>query len=1451
MPDGSLPDRSNGGVIQAIDSGNGLNPINLDFRHQFVMHHMDITVTGPLPNGTIQNEDAIALVDYSLQQEGSANNGYPMIRVDTMPAWINKLGGNFSFITSQITAYIITLKDGSTLEVVSLAQLINLCGGKGADNGLRPVSSTGIERYRAYANFEQTPVPTATIGPLLTNYPLNQSVAITGQAQAYSAYARFVVIDNFTVRKIDPADPANPDKVSHYTIIEPPGQKGELWDNTSDPYTFIPPEPGMYEVTLFVSDYQGRASATYPVRKVFTVGTAGTCIPTTATLRILGESELVLPSVGTYTMPVGKSEVTLAFAKVGKLTVNGVERGNGLSFANITVTSPVTLSYQSTDGTECWEKVLNPAQPPVECTPVAWKMGIILMGRTSQNTQLSTGQPSYGLDTDIDTIAFQPPNGVTGTFYLNGVAQNSQPKHYLELPVSSGSGPFLIQFKSSDGAQCWEKTFTWETQQQNECPKVWLDGPGEKLISSGEKILLPFNGSLDLYATYRTEENPRENAFVYWKIKKPDGTVFTMNMEAEDYQSGGRDRIRWVQRTTDHLYLPTSEAYPAEYVVEFDMPGTYEVWIDYQALGNSDWPSDCSWKITVEVENVLCSQTHVEATVNGQTKQLLPEEPLRLTKDVPTSVSWVVQNDADLVGIRTDWTLTKEGAVTPIKTGTGSNLFSHTFADTVDTMYTLTVRIQLNGVICTKAYTVLIEGNPCEQVQLVASINGQPIALSATGSDTYELQLETGEAHAAAIYATYKGSAANITVNWSLQHNGQVSRYVAGANPFTHTFNEATENQYTLEAAVKINGVTCTKTLVIKLKSKTCADLYLHLYDSVSGEITPNVNGTTKRIRTVNLAEWRLAITDNRFSVMTENDETHVLQAEWTSVIYNHSASPTMFVGRHTPEGTYTVTAKVTDPRYPSLQGCTFTFKLIVDNHADCSGIYLHMFDSVRDDWTYDVNGKTVTIQADKVDLLGFSLAPTVADWQSKLIDALWSGTLPNSLGPNEKEAYVLQNVAPGTYTVTAKVDDPVAFPNSGGCTFSATVVVGTDTPQPPPSACPTCQPGGEVDGGKLKLRLYDSENRLLQGEADGVWEREPVKIEVEIDQTKLEQAFSAVDDEIMKAVEKQEEEFLAKYQEPEYSDVEVMADPAEWVTKTNPLTKWPTTVPMTMGGPGISATFALNPKLPLQQKISTRTTAPNLTTWGSSIEGRPPYKVKVEDFLIDAPYRVKMTVNFKKCEPSAEEDSASAAKTCTSGSETITLEEEFTIKVTGEEATFQVFEPNATGELAHTAEWAQYHARDRYQQSKPLDFYAGERILARVKLNPIHRHPVSGKYPVITAATAWMSETGRQATPLISTLSLGAVSPVLWAGPEQYVDRLGMREQGIDTPIMGDKRKGLQHNKSASVYFHVQFGFGAQKGSAYPVKSAATASPNPYRVTLFIIGNAWERQGIRNNATH
>ncbi|WP_400162208.1 ABC transporter permease [Brevibacillus sp. TJ4] len=388
---------------------------------------------------------------------------------------------------------------------------------------------------------------------------------------------------------------------------------------------------------------------------------------------------------------------------------------------------------------------------------------------------------------------------------------------------------------------------------------------------------------------------------------------------------------------------------------------------------------------------------------------------------------------------------------------------------------------------------------------------------------------------------------------------------------------------------------------------------------------------------------------------------------------------------------------------------------------------------------------------------------------------------------------------------------------------------------------------GGDFDGGEIGLEIYDSDNRQLQrleAQADGVWEREPARIRVVIDQTKINEGFARTEQEINANIA------MYKAQLEEYvsgngvQNIRVTATPEQIVNAKSLAVYEPATLQLQVSGPGTPQQWPVSSTSTGGDFLYTGTVVPTQTTWRQVLDSRP-YVAQINGFVITMDHRIDFNVSYDVCSGDEEEEA------CDSRSFTRTMSGRYTITVTGGQRSFEVFEPNATGSIHHTAEWIEYHARDRYPDSRPNDFYAGERILSQLELQPRHRHPVSGKYPVVESAVAWISETGRQQTALQSRLVLQPAGETRWRGPNYQASKLGTREQGVDTPLMGDKQRGFQKDASYAVYYSVSFQFGVEKGFPYANKLSGTGhGQEDYRIPFRIIANAWERQGIRNHST-
>lgn len=389
---------------------------------------------------------------------------------------------------------------------------------------------------------------------------------------------------------------------------------------------------------------------------------------------------------------------------------------------------------------------------------------------------------------------------------------------------------------------------------------------------------------------------------------------------------------------------------------------------------------------------------------------------------------------------------------------------------------------------------------------------------------------------------------------------------------------------------------------------------------------------------------------------------------------------------------------------------------------------------------------------------------------------------------------------------------------------------------------------GGEFDGGEIGLEIYDSDNRQLQKlslQADGVWEREPATIRVVIDQSKINEGFQKTQQEINSKISEYKSALEQSVSGEGIQNVTVTAQPG-WISDAKSMAVYsPQQLDLKVSGPGTAQQWQVSSASTGGDYLYTGTVVPTQTTWREELQSQK-YKAEINGFVISMDYSIQFELAYDSCSTGDDGE-----ETCEPQSQSKTMSGRYTITVKGGERLFEVFEPNATGSLRHTSEWSEYHARDRYPNSQPLDYYAGERILTQVELQARHRHPVSGQYPVVVAAQAWISETGKRQTALQSSLSLKATSPQLWRGPTYSVSKLGERETGVDIPLMGDKQRGFQKDSTYTVHYFVQFRFGASKGFPTFNKSARQGhGPGDYRIAFRIIANAWERQGIRNHTT-
>ncbi|WP_232697946.1 hypothetical protein [Brevibacillus daliensis] len=1391
------------------------NPLGLEDGTEFRLHKMYVYVDGEIPDGSkLDRQLILSLVEH----EKSSDNGYPMINLEHKDFWIKKLGGDIRFVSQNITVYTIKPNNfSSSFQVVSLAQLIELCGGMGGGRfGFEPYK-VGHAKYIAYAEFTQTKIPKGSIEGVKQSYMVNDTVTITGKAEAFSAYNRGIIVDKFTVY--------NKSTGGSYKEIVPAGTKSpSSWKSSAFAYKVT--EPGIYEVNLYVKDYHWRIAEEYPYTKTFVVG--GVCDPTTSATKtelLVGKEKVTLFSNESYQLPKDTDSITLRFSKTGTLRINNAVYQTGQTFSSIDIRSNKQISFTSTDGVDCWTQEFLPAVIDLpECEPTDEKFFVASYGSDVFKERQEASGGSFWLDENSDTVRVEAPSN--GTFYLNGNPINEQSKNWISISVAPYAS-FTISYTSDDGSECWTKNFHF-MQTTVDCPKYSFSNSGRDPIASGERVQVQLNGELDVYAFNRDEDVMNAPVYLMWKIQKPDGKIYTMNQYYHD--NGRTGKSGWRDSPTNHLKLPSPNSYDKEVRMVFDQIGDYKIWAVQE--WDEDFVDCPPWHMIVEVKPLSCDDFVIEVE-----EENMPIESVNNSITLkPGKHELVFYNRflSDVSGETLHEELIRDQDGKVIK----ESYDVYVIEEESEASYTYRVKFKKGYLVCEKYIKIYIGTFTCDDTKLKVRVNGESPDIKG-GKNNRSINLEVGRTHNLEVAATYNGKIENVQATWRLMKDGQLVAEGVD-NPFLYTLQENNPTTYTLEVKANINGRECLQTLKITFKGKDCEDLYLHFYNGIINDYSYDIDGGHKVIRGSSLKNWHLVVTDNKYAA-DESVGTSIILANWSASIPNQSSQPSKrFEGENTGPGTYLITATINDPRYPELQGCqlSFTIEINPDIKEDCSKYFLHSVQA-GGKFNYNIHNKKITIEEGTDFAVFISTSKDMV--QGTTTDVLWRVS-PEIIPPTNRLGAIRfeQGLPVGTYQISGQVYY-TGSPESDNCIYAVTVeIVKAGLPE-----CPECNPGGEIDGGQITLRLFDSTNRLLQGKTDGVWEKEPLKIEVIINQTRINEGFSEIDQAVQRAVDTRKAQLESMLQSKQYEEITITANPDPYQSKSN--AKWPASTPMKIAGPGTPAQFSIDPKKSSQFFTYTGTITPTETTWR---EGLNPtdYQVKVDGFEIKIPYRIDLFASFKQC----TEDIDTGEKICKDSTDQYQLENQFIMKIKGAQTEFQVFEPNAKGVLEHTDEWKEYHSRDRYKASKPQDYYAGERILTRVILEERHKHPISKKYPSIISAEAWISEKGKRNDSLLSQLPLKQSSPALWKANEQTVIKLGNRELGVDTPLMGDKQKGFEKDKSYAVFFDVEFAFGVKKGHLFQQKQNGKGhSPADYRVPFTIIANAWERQGIRNHITH
>lgn len=1400
-----------------------------------------------------------------------------------------------------------------------LSKIAEMSGGRGLTPGFTTIGNPNttdenVPVYKSFVRFETTPRPEGDVGVGgKTNYNVGDTVPINFWAKDYSYFDRGINVLNYYVYNLDTNQVEQQFKEEigeHNDSRSSGGGTSSSYQLTVGGQKFVPTKPGRYEARLLITDLHMRNSQNAPAVggpgvayvKPFTVG-GGMCTQIESTVKISGKPDQTLTSGGTYKLPQGKNTISsLTFPAAGTLKVNGAVVGTGTTFSNILIDKDSTATFTPTDKTKCEWTFQFFAADPISATCANCKGILNVQTYTaSEKGELNAPVASGGTQfvaNDADYLRIETT--IPGKWYdasgqLIPMSANVRSTSYTELSFSQKS--LTLKFVSDDGTYCWCKTIERKdsTNSSNSCPTVYREGTG--VLEDGDIISdIRFGGELKLSATYIDTNRDKQSANLYWIIKKPDGT--TVRQVWKENSKG-----KWKLYDNSFLNIPSTSG-PTDQLVEFNQSGSYTISYSYENLTGEqydDWrTNNCKWSVTVNIvntSNALCSDFSYDVEVDGQKATLTGAG----TQSSPYLLK-VPKGEKNETVFRLLYKGRPKQAEGFFEVGStagkywrwGDTFFYSFGPDEINVPEFYMVAYPTNKVEC-KTYFKIIWGDAiqfeCDNVYLTAIVNGENKLLSGNGSAAtpYKMELLLNKEYTIDFKALFNNNGAGSTdrfdkVAWELT-DGKGTIFVGTGNSYTRMFKETKTGSYTLKLSVKGRGQSTPcpdKFLIIEFHSLTCKDLTIQY--KFSTDSTWSQDSGDQMLHSPGYEYHKLVDENTGVKITVTSDNANPspqnqLKVTWTvtetntgKTIANESSTSTLlFEKNKIPAGHYLVKMKVTDTSNPAFAGCEVYISFyLTSKDSTCDQFYIHVYAFSNADQTiytaqsfHNANGKTINVdKSTAMYLIAISKSPDdIDDGYGRGINVDWTVPSPWVYSPifdeNDVNWAVFQktSIPVGTYRITGKLNDK-SF--SAKCNFEVTIVVGEKVEPEKPTPCTTCNPGGEVEGGKMKIKLYDSSNRLLVSTADGVWEREPARIEVEIDQVKLNSAFASVDGQIKKAIDEKKAELLANFPGPDYEQVKVTATPDTWNSRSNAKTTWPASTRLSVTGPGINKDFALNPKLERQSQQYDGTTTPTLTTWNQTLNSGD-YVVQADSFVVDVPYQVAFAVTYQKCEqiddpdwvvdPDDPDAEAPKIKKCTPGSDSATISNQFQINVQGDQTSFEVFEPNATGSLVHTNEWAEYHSRDRYANSQPNDFYAGERILTRIQFQPKHQHPFSQQYPKIIAASAWILEAGKANTSLQSNLSLQSYSPTLWKGDQQMIAKLGAREAGVDTSLMGDKQKGFQKGESYAVYFQVQFAYQVQKGFTYGNKVAQLGhDQQDYKSVFRIIANAWERQGIRNH---
>jgi len=657
------------------------------------------------------------------------------------------------------------------------------------------------------------------------------------------------------------------------------------------------------------------------------------------------------------------------------------------------------------------------------------------------------------------------------------------------------------------------------------------------------------------------------------------------------------------------------------------------------------------------------------------------------------------------------------------------------------------------------SWKIYVEVSACGNTSVDVTDNGRGMVLnkdSESGEYIAELSKNTSN-HQLKFKAKYDGNL--YKANWVLKSVNSATPLHSATNTETFDYAITEVGEYILTITYKIGNETCVKTIRI-IFGENCDDLgIVAKINNKKADVTGN--GTKADPFVVYMPAGQ----DNRFTLsLTLDGQVLTDDYQWSlyrndKFLYRDEVTNFSYT---IPNGSaiYSVSVRERIDNIDCERWIVFRVgeppepeQPPVDPELRCKDVYMHLLTEEKNYFDVapapDHKGSASLSSATNVYerfAVMMSDGPTAT---GSNIDVKWETTLVNKAPDDFANSLFIGDDTPGgTYTIKATVEEP-ANPNINGCVFILTITITTNGAPPPPGGGGG-GPGGPIDGGQMKIRVYDSGNRLLNTPNDGVWEKETARIEVTIDQTKINNAFSQVDQKIKQAIDQKKAELESKYSGDEYKNVEVTATPQTWSAKTNSMTTWPPTTSLRVDGPGTDATYTLNTKTQVQSNYYTGTIVPTQKDGVSILSQK--YNVTADGFTITVKYKVDFEVNYEKCTKkdtgdTNEDGDPIEEEVCEPGSDSDSISNTFTINVTGDQTRFEVFDLYVIGKVRHTDLWnANRQAYNRAVSGDPESprfydmYWAGERFMLHADTPNTGASPVKLSSVKVTMSTTNLS---------------------------------------------------------------------------------------------------------------